>query len=244
MINKNTFKLTIISLMALTILMLMHHFHLNNYLSVAGFNNYRVDLLNYEAHSPDLFVVYYVFAYIILITCCVPGTIVFDILAGFLFGYYWGSILVVGSYMVGSLCNFILVRYFFKDVLSHKFMKFKHLIHGHGKYALMLNLISLRMVAVIPFWAVNIVAALLNVRLRTFLVATIIGIIPSSIIYVVIGNDVHDMVASSRGLDPYVLLNIKIIAPLFALAILLMLPNVLKIFGANNSKTTISSTPT
>lgn len=207
---------------------MVQYYHLNDYLSIEGFNRYRDQMVIYENQNPDLFITIYIVSYVVLITCCIPGTIVFDLLAGFLFGCYLGSILVIFSYAIGAFFNFIVVRYFLKDILHHRFDKFRKLIHGGGRYGLLLNLISLRLIAVIPFWVLNIVAALLKVNISTFLISTIIGIIPASVIYVVIGDGVRDAVAEHQILSPAMLMHPKIWLPMILLGILFMLPNILK----------------
>ena len=114
-------------------------------------------------------------------------------------------------------------------MLEHKFDKFKRFIHGGGRYGLLINLISLRLIAVIPFWILNILAALLNVRMSTFIISTLIGITPMSIIYVVIGDGVRGSTANGELLSADVLTNPKIWVPLFCMAVILMIPNIKKL---------------
>ncbi len=235
-IRKNLFKVLLVILIVVIFVFLVQYFHLRSYLSIEGFNHYRNDIVSYESSNPNLFVMGYILLYVVIIACCIPGTIVFDLLAGFIFGYFWGTLLVLVSYLTGAILNFIIVRYFFKGILEHKFGKFKHFIHGTGKYGLMLNLISLRLIAVIPFWVLNIAAALINVRMSTFIISTLIGITPMSIIYVIIGDGVHDTLVSGHELSANVLVNPKIWIPLFCMAIILMLPNILKGIKANKKR--------
>ncbi len=208
--------------------LIVWHFHLRTYLSVEGFKHYRDTLAVYQKAHPYLFIFFYISLYVFIITCCIPGTIIFDLLAGFIFGCFLGTLLVVGSYLTGSIINFVIVRYFFRNALEHKFGKFKRFIYGSGKYGLLLNLISLRLIAVIPFWVLNIIAALLNIRMHTFILSTFIGIIPMSIIYVLIGEGVHDSISAGQDLTVDVITNPKIWVPLFCMALILMLPNILK----------------
>ncbi len=206
----------------------MRWLHLHDYLSIEGFNHYRNEIMLYENDNPGIFILSYIILYIATIACCIPGTIIFDLLAGYVFGIFGGSILVLCSYMIGSCINFFIVRFFLHKALENKFNKFKHFITGHGTYGLLLNLISLRLIAVIPFWIINIIAALVNVRLSTFILSTFIGILPSSIIYVVIGDGVNDSVNSGDGLSTTILLNPKIWIPLCIMGIILMTPNIIK----------------
>ncbi len=228
--RKNLYKILLIVALVVVLVFLVQFFHLRQYLGVDGFNNYHSQLSSYASSNAGIFIFAYIVAYILLIACCIPGTILFDLVAGFLFGILGGTGLVLFSYLVGACLNFILVRLFFRGLLDHKFDKFKRFIHGGGRYGLLINLISLRLIAVIPFWILNILAALLNVRMSTFVVSTLIGITPMSIIYVVIGDGVRDSTANGQPLSADVLTNPKIWIPLFCMAVILMIPNIMKLF--------------
>ena len=115
-------------------------------------------------------------------------------------------------------------------MLVDRFAKFEKIIHGSGNYGLLMNLIGLRLIAVIPFWILNIAAALLNIRVSTFLISTIIGIIPSSIIYAAIGAGVHDTFLKQQELTADALLNPEIWLPVIFMALLLLLPNFIKLY--------------
>jgi uncharacterized membrane protein YdjX (TVP38/TMEM64 family) len=235
--RKNLYKVLLIVGGIAVFIFLAHMFRLREYLSVEGFNNYHDQIVAYADAHTRLFIFGYIVLYILIIACCIPGTILFDLLAGFMFGIWGGSALVIFSYLTGACVNFIIVRFFFRGMLEHKFGKFKHFIHGSGKYGLLINLISLRLIAVIPFWILNIVAALLNVRMGTFILSTLIGITPMSVIYVVIGDGVRDTTSNGQKLTPDVLTNPKIWIPLFCMAAILMAPNIIKLIK-NKTKST------
>ncbi|MCC2625858.1 MAG: hypothetical protein K0R14_1731 [Burkholderiales bacterium] len=223
-------KIGILLLVIAFFIAVVKYYHLNDYLSLEGFNNYRNRIIGYEINHPAIFIMGYVVLYIALIIVCIPGTILFDLIAGFVFGYYFGTLIVIFCYGIGSFLNFLLVRYFFKNLLAHRFSRFKTLIHGSGRHGLLINLIGLRLIAVIPFWILNIVAALLNINARTFLISTLIGILPSTIIYVVIGGGVREMLNKGQPLTTELLMNPKIWVPVFIMAIIIMLPNIIKYY--------------
>ena len=57
----------------------------------------------------------------------------------------------------------------------------------------------LRLVPLFPFFIVNIVPALFDVKLRNYIIATFFGIIPGSLVYVSVGNGIGD--ALNAGQD-------------------------------------------
>lgn len=54
-------------------------------------------------------------------------------------------------------------------------------------------LLFLRLVPLFPFFAINITAAVLQVRTRIFFWATLLGITPGTFIYVTLGSGLQDL---------------------------------------------------
>src|SRR5207248_8240850 len=82
-------------------------------------------------------------------------------------------------------------------------------------------LLVLRLVPVFPFWLVNLVPALVGVRLRTFVLATLIGIVPATVIFASLGSGLGSVVEqpdTGTALRPSVLL------PILGLAVLALIP--------------------
>jgi len=235
-LNRKLVKLAAVLFIVVLFVSMFEYYHLSRYLSLAGFDKYRDDVLDYKDHLPILFVVQYILFYIILIAGCIPGTIILDLFAGFLFGYFFGAILIICSYSMGSIVNFLLVHYLFKGLFKNKFMKFKGLIYGANEKELLRNIIMLRLVPVIPFWVLNILASLLNIRLRVFILSTIIGIIPISIIYAIIGDGLREASDQLSTISATKLLwSMKIWLPLFGMALLLLVPNFIKKMKSKSS---------
>ena len=49
-------------------------------------------------------------------------------------------------------------------------------------------LLALRLVPLFPFWLVNLVPALLGVRLDVYIVGTLVGIVPGTFVYALVGD--------------------------------------------------------
>lgn len=233
--NKLWYRLLGIGISALVIYMLFNHYGLWSYLSLDGFNHYHQQILEFEQKHVISFTVIYIISYIILIACCIPGTILFDLLAGFIYGTVLGTPIVLVSYLSGAILNFILVRTLFKDVLHQKFSHLRHIVlRDGGRKRTAYNLIGLRFIPIIPFWLLNILAAILDIPLITFIITTFIGIIPTSVIYIMIGNGVRSQLAANAKVSLDVLTNPELWIPLVLLALLIIIPNVYKSFKKNS----------
>lgn len=226
--KKNIYKLITFFITLAIIAALFERYHLYAYLNIGGFNKYRNQILDFEQLHLVEFTIVYIISYILLIAACIPGTILFDLLAGFLFGPITGTFLVLFSYLSGAIINFILVKFIFNDFLSHKFGHLKHIVSRGGMKSTAINLVGLRFIPVIPFWLLNILAALLDIPLKIFVITTFLGIIPTSIIYVMIGHGVRSQVELNQPLDMAVLSNPELWLPLIALGAIIVIPNLIR----------------
>lgn len=228
MTKKNSYKVAGLLIFIAIVVMLFEYLHISSYLSLDSFNKYRVQILDYEQRYTLEFTIGYIVSYILLIAACIPGTILFDLLAGFLFGPFWGTIIVLGSYLSGAIVNFILVKYFLKELLTHKFGHLKHIVAKDNLKSTAINLIGLRFIPVIPFWLLNILAAILNIPCKMFAITTFIGIIPTSVIYVLIGHGVRDQLSLNKPLTMSVISNPRLWVPLIFLGLIIVIPNIIR----------------
>jgi len=78
-------------------------------------------------------------------------------------------------------------------------------------------LLVLRLVPIFPFWLVNLVPALVGVRLPTYVLATFLGIIPGTFVYASLGNGLGDVVEEP---DLTILFKPSVLVPIAGLALL------------------------
>lgn len=229
MMKKNVYKFGAFLLVIAIIVLLVKRYHLFAYLNLEGFNLYRQQILAFEQTHRIEFTVGYIISYVVLIAACIPGTILFDLLAGFIFGSIIGSFMVIFSYLFGAVLNFLLVKFLFKDLLTHKFGHLRHVVAKDDNLkSAAINLIGLRFIPVIPFWLLNILAAILDIPLKLFVLTTFIGIIPTSIIYVLIGSGVREELSLDKPLTMDVISNPKLWIPLIALGLIILIPNIVR----------------
>ncbi|MEO7059177.1 MAG: TVP38/TMEM64 family protein [Lapillicoccus sp.] len=112
---------------------------------------------------------------------------VFTLAAGALFGLAEGLVVVVAGACLGAVLAFWLARGLGRDGL-HRLTGFRGdrldaELTRHG----FLTLLVARLVPVVPFTAVNYLAGVTVLRLRVFLAATVLGILPSTAAYVTLG---------------------------------------------------------
>ncbi len=85
-------------------------------------------------------------------------------------------------------------------------------------------MLVLRLVPIFPFWLVNLVPAFLGVRLRTYALATCLGIVPGTLVYASIGNGLGAIFDMGGEPDLRIIFQPAVLLPLLGLAALALLP--------------------
>ena len=116
------------------------------------------------------------------------------LLGGFIFGKWFGLLIIITGMSVGATILYILANYFFKAIIKEKFlMKFKDL-EKKFKKSEFIYLLAYRLVGGIPFALSNILPCIFNVKIRNFFLATIIGITPQLFLMVSIGSGLEKII--------------------------------------------------
>jgi uncharacterized membrane protein YdjX (TVP38/TMEM64 family) len=86
----------------------------------------------------------------------------------------------------------------------------------------------MRLIPLFPFFLVNLVAAFVGVSLPTYLLTTIVGILPGSIVYALSGAGLGDVLDRGSGLSVGSVFTPTIIAALVGLSALSLLALVVR----------------
>ena len=89
-------------------------------------------------------------------------------------------------------------------------------------------LLALRLIPLAPFWVVNIVPAYTQISLYQFLIATFLGIIPGTCIYIAVGQSFNNVLAAGKIPTFEALASLDIILPLTGLGALTLMPIIYK----------------
>ena len=162
----------------------------------------------------------YIAVYAGLVALSVPGAAVLTIAGGFLFGTWLGTLCAVIGATLGATGIFLATRAGLGGLAQRAGPLVGKLEAGFRADAFN-YLLVLRLVFIVPFWLVNLVPALVGVRLSTFILATFLGIIPGTFVYASFGNGLGNVVGEP-GLG--VLLRPSVIGPIIGLVILALVP--------------------
>jgi uncharacterized membrane protein YdjX (TVP38/TMEM64 family) len=207
----------------------------HQHLSFKSLSDNRDALMAWASANEAAAVLGFVGAYILVVAASIPGKIWMTMAGGFLFGTIPGAILTLVGTTVGSALLFIAVRYAFREfVATHLGPRLRRLDSGFHKNEFN-YLLALRLAPVFPFWMVNLGAALLGVRFWTFIATTLLGGIPGSFIYSKVGSGIGEVIDAGEVPDAWMLFEPSVLALLFGLALISLLPVALERYRARRA---------
>ncbi|MEM9331290.1 MAG: TVP38/TMEM64 family protein [Pseudomonadota bacterium] len=144
----------------------------------------------------------YIVLYTVLVAISFPGASLVTMASGLLFGTILGGFVTVIGATLGAVIIFLVARSSFGDFLQTKAGPFMNrMVEGFQKDAFQ-YLLTIRLTPVFPFWVVNIVPALLNMKLAPYAIATFIGIIPGTFVYASIGTGLDSVFKNVETTQP------------------------------------------
>lgn len=142
----------------------------------------------------------YVLTYIAVVALSLPGGLVMTLTGGLLFGWLVGAPATVIGATIGATIIFLIAKTSFGETLAAKAGPWlAKLREGFQENALS-YLLFLRLVPAFPFFVVNVVPALLGVPLRTYVIATLLGIIPATTAFSVAGAGLGSVIEAQNAI--------------------------------------------
>jgi uncharacterized membrane protein YdjX (TVP38/TMEM64 family) len=124
----------------------------------------------------------------------------------------------------GSTVIYLVFRTAFGDILRRKPDAFlARVAEGLRKDAFN-YLLTLRLIPAFPLLIVNVAAGLMNIRVRTFVLASLLGMIPSSFVYAGIGAGLGHIFARGGPVTLETLFSPRIYLPIIGMGVLAFLP--------------------
>lgn len=197
---------------------------LHNYLSFEILRENTEMLSLWVERSYVLAASAYILVYVIVVAFSLPGGAVMSMAGGFLFGWIAGIFYILIGATIGATVLFLAAKTALGDALRNRTKgAIRKLEDGFRENAFN-YLLFLRLVPALPFWIVNLVPAFLGVSLRTYVLATFIGIIPGAAVYSSIGNGLGAVFDEGGTPDLGLIFNPQILIPIIALAVLALVP--------------------
>lgn len=197
---------------------------LDDHVSFAALAERHEALARFVAGHGVLASLLFVAIYVAAVAFSIPGATVLTIAGGFLFGLVWASVLVVAGATIGAVAVFLAARTALGGVLRAKAGPWVRRLEAGFREDAFSYMLTLRLVPLVPFWLLNLVPAFLGVPLRVFALATLIGIIPGTLVYAGVGSGLGATLAAGGRPDLGVIFEPQVLLPLLGLGALALLP--------------------
>lgn len=211
-------KKIFIAIVAVAAVALFFWSGLQKYLSLETLKTNRQALLDYhEAHQLAM-VAGFMSLYIVQTALSLPGAAILSLAAGAIFGVLMGTFYAIIAATIGATLAFLVTRYLLRDAVLNRFEGKLEGMNRELEERGFNYLLFLRLVPVFPFFLINLAAGLTRLPLRTFLLGTLLGIIPGGFVYVNAGASLSTIdslsgIASPRVLGSFALLGLFALLP-------------------------------
>ena len=177
-----TKKLLIIAVGVLAIA-LFFWLDLGRFLTLENLKANHRALADYYAGHRLLMVAGFMAIYIVQTALSLPGAAILSLAAGAIFGAVMGTVFANIAATIGACLAFLVTRYLLRDAVLARFGDRLEGINRELEQRGLNYLLFLRLVPVFPFFLINLAAGLTRLPLRTFLLGTMVGIIPGGFVY-------------------------------------------------------------
>lgn len=169
----------------------------------------------------------YTLVYVALASLALPGALWLTIGAGFLLGPVWAVPVSLTGLTLGAVNTVLLVRFFAGEARRERLRsRYRRIAAGFERnqlsYVILLRLLPL------PYFGVNMAAGLSTVRLRAFALGTLVGSLPSIILYAGFGAGIGSLTEMDRLPGPEALVQPAVLIPLAMIVPLAVAPIVMR----------------
>jgi uncharacterized membrane protein YdjX (TVP38/TMEM64 family) len=200
-------------------------FKQRNVITLENLEYYRDYLINFVDQYWMISIIIYGLLYVLVITLALPGVAVMTFTGGALFPLKYAFIIVVVASTIGAIINFIMSRYFLQDFFEKIFSQSIRKINARIEKGGFKNLLILRTIPVFPYSMVNFALAISDLSMIKFIVVTVLGKIPGSLIIIYAGSNMAEVDSMRDLATPEMVLAILLLIGFILLPIFYKLKN-------------------
>ena len=177
-------------------------FDLGKYFSLEYFKQQQGVIAAYYQANPMQTGLLFFAAYIAVTALSLPGAAIMTLVAGAIFGLFWGVIIVSFASSIGATLAFLAARFLLRDSIQTKFgdklKAFNAGVEKEGGF----YLFTLRLVPAFPFFVINVVMGLTTMKTLTFFWVSQVGMLAGTIVFVYAGQQLAGITSLKGILSP------------------------------------------
>ena len=152
----------------------------------------------YQAH-PEQTIAAFFAAYVAVTALSLPGAALMTLLAGAIFGLLAGTVIVSFASSIGATLAFLASRFLLRDWVQAKFGTRLAAINAGVAREGGFYLFTLRLIPVIPFFAINLLMGLTPIKTLTYYLVSQLGMLAGTVVYVNAGTQLAQ-ISSLKGI--------------------------------------------
>jgi uncharacterized membrane protein YdjX (TVP38/TMEM64 family) len=206
-------------IMAITVVALAMGWHRE--LSLTALLERRAAIEDFVSQHWIVALAAYTALYVAVTALSLPCASFLTIFGGLIFGALTAATATLAGATAGATIIFLVAKSALGDWLVRRAGPRVEKVAAGFRADAFNYLLFLRLVPFFPFWLVNLVPALVGVRLRTFVIASALGMIPGTLAYAFFGAGLDSAIKAQNA-------TLKLFAGLIALGLLSLVPVVVK----------------
>jgi pyruvate/2-oxoglutarate dehydrogenase complex dihydrolipoamide dehydrogenase (E3) component/uncharacterized membrane protein YdjX (TVP38/TMEM64 family) len=158
-------------------------------LTLAQLKAQHAGLTDRVAAAPYTSAIAFFLVYVVATGLSVPGAALLTVAGGAVFGFWWGLLLVSFASTLGATLAFLASRYFFRAMVQSRFGDRLNAVNAGFARDGAFYLLTLRLIPLFPFFAVNLLMGLTTVRTWTYFWVSQVGMLAGTAVYVYAGTE-------------------------------------------------------
>ncbi len=180
---------------------------LTSYLSFEVLKSSQESLLLQYSQNPLLFSGGFFVLYVVATAFSLPGATILTLTGGAIFGLVNGFILVSFASSLGATLAFLVTRYLLRESVENKFKTQFQGINEGIKREGAFYLFTLRLVPLFPFFLINMLMGLTQMKVWVFYIVSQFGMILGTLVYVNAGTQLAQLESAAGILTPKLILS-------------------------------------
>ena len=213
-----------------SIYFLFSNFDIRDLISYELIRENRGLILKYKENN-ILFLTIIFFAITILLNLLLCPMLLPTLVIGFIFGKWLGTLILVFGNTFGGVLLYLLAKTFFSELIEKKFAaKFSKFVEFFNKNET-IYFMCFRFIGGggTPFPIQNVLPVIFNMSYRNYIVATFLGIIPTTFVTVALGSGIENIIDKNAELNFLsVFLSPEIYLPITGFFVILIITFVVK----------------
>jgi uncharacterized membrane protein YdjX (TVP38/TMEM64 family) len=186
---------------------------LDDYLDLSAIKRQRIDLIALWQRSPVATAAVFAALNIAALGLSLPGAVLsFALAAGAIFGPWWGAAIALAAVVAGDSLAFLMARFVIRDWVERRFPRQTRRANAGVERDGAFYLLSLRLLAVMPYFLVNWTMGLTRMKLRLFAPVSFAGLLPVTFLYVQAGSQLGRLEQASDIYSPAMLATFALLA--------------------------------